>query len=225
MLDDWLNPIPFDLFARDYLRKQPYASPSSARTVMPMFEWGTLERLLSKDPPADVLVLARGQLVDVPTPRTLAEVHALLLKGVGLVIRRAEQVDVGLARLAASFTQSIPGEVHVQLFVTPARTHGFGWHYDDEDVFIVQTAGSKNYFFRDNTVEGHRPSGTEPDFSRVCNEASPMGTARLIPGDWLYIPARWWHVAKCIEESLSISLGISPDRSWLANIKRPKDIE
>jgi ribosomal protein L16 Arg81 hydroxylase len=30
----------------------------------------------------------------------------------------------------------------------------------------------------------------------------------LIGGDWLYIPARWWHGAKCIEDSLSISLGL-----------------
>jgi ribosomal protein L16 Arg81 hydroxylase len=44
-------------------------------------------------------------------------------------------------------TQNIPGEVHVQLFVAPAGTHSFGWHYDDEDVYIVQTEGSKDYFF------------------------------------------------------------------------------
>jgi hypothetical protein len=33
------------------------------------------------------------------------------------VIRRAQQLDVSLARLAASLTQNVPGEVHVQLFV------------------------------------------------------------------------------------------------------------
>jgi 50S ribosomal protein L16 3-hydroxylase len=214
MLDEWLSSMSVGAFARDYLRKNPYASPSSARSAMRVFEWSTLERLLSYHPAADVLVVARGKLVDLPTPRTLPAAHALLAEGVGLVIRRAEQHDPGLAKLAASLTKNIPGEVHVQLFVTPAGTHGFGWHYDDEDVFIVQTSGTKDYFFRDNTVERHRRPGSEPDFALVRDEISPIGTACLIAGDWLHIPSCWWHVAKCIEDSLSISLGVSVDESW-----------
>ena len=46
----------------------------------------------------------------------------------------------------------MPGTAHVQLFVTPAETHGFSWHYDAEEVFIVQTAGVKDYLLRENTV-------------------------------------------------------------------------
>jgi 50S ribosomal protein L16 3-hydroxylase len=186
---------------------------------MPIFGWDTLDQLLTRNPP-DVLVVARGKLLELPTPRRLGEALDLLTSGVGLVIRRAERLDAGVAGLAASVTQHIPGEVHVQLIVTPAGTYGFGWHYDDEDVFIVQTEGSKDYFFRDNTVERQRPPGTAPDFTRFGNEASPVGTARLLAGDWLYIPARWWHAAKCIEDSLSISLGIFPDTSWLASIDK-----
>ena len=111
----------------------------------------------------------------MPAPKTLAEVRALLLEGVGLVIRRAQQLDACLARLAASLTQNIPGEVHVQLFVTSAGTHSFGWHYDDEDVFIVQTEGSKDYLFRDNTVETHRPLGAAADLTEFGNEVSAIG--------------------------------------------------
>jgi len=224
MLNEWLSPMPVNLFVRDYLRKQPYASPSSARNIIPTFGWGTLERLLAKQAEADILVIARGKLVQAPTPKTLAEVRALMLQGVGLVIRRAEQHDDGLDKLAASLMRDIPGEVHVQLFVTPAGTHGFGWHYDDEEVFIVQTEGTKDYFFRDNTVERYRLSGAAPDFSRHSHEVSPIGTARLLAGDWLYIPYRWWHVAKCIEDSLSISFGISPEESWLANVDSSANI-
>jgi 50S ribosomal protein L16 3-hydroxylase len=222
MLDEWLNPMPVSLFVRDYLHKQPYASPSSARGATPIFGWDTLERILIKHPP-DILLVARGKLVELPAPQTLAEARALMLAGVGMVIRRAEQHDTGLAKLAASLSQNIPGEVHVQLFVTSAGTHGFGWHYDDEDVFVVQTDGTKDYFFRDNTIEGDRRSGTGADFSRFCDEASPIGTARLIAGDWLYIPSRWWHVAKCIEDSLSISLGLSPDERCLAGINKSEN--
>jgi 50S ribosomal protein L16 3-hydroxylase len=218
MLEEWLNPLKVSLFTRDYLRTQPYASPSSACRAMPIFGWDILDQLLTRNPP-DVLVVARGKLLELPTPKTLSEALDLLTSGVGLVIRRAEKLDAGVAGLAASVTQHIPGEVHVQLIVTPAGTYGFGWHYDDEDVFIVQTEGSKDYFFRDNTVERERPSD-KADFTRFGDEVSPIGTARLLPGDWLYIPARWWHAAKCIEDSLSISLGIFPDPSWLASVNK-----
>ena len=213
MLDEWLNPMPIESFTRDYFRKQPYASPSSALDVVPLFSWGTLDRLLTEHPTADVLVVALGKLLEVPMPRSLADTRALMLGGTGLVIRRAEQHDAGLANLAAALGRNIPGEVHVQLFITPADTYGFGWHYDDEDVFIVQTNGEKDYFFRDNTVERYRPRGAPLDFSRFRDETSSIGSARLIAGDWLYIPSRWWHMAKCTQDSLSISLGLLPNES------------
>ena len=88
MLDEWLSPMTVSLFTRDYLRKQPFASPSSAHTAISAFGWGTLERLLTNDAAADLLVIARGKLVDLPRPKTLAEVLPLLLEGIGLVIRR-----------------------------------------------------------------------------------------------------------------------------------------
>ena len=136
-----------------------------------------------------------------------------------MVIRHGERHDEGIARVATSLPQRIPGAVQAQLFVTPAGTHGFGWHYDDEDVFVVQTSGIKNYYFRDNTVLRDR-SADSADFTQFHGETSPVGSARLIPGDFLYIPARWWHMAKCAEDSLSISLGLSVDESWLADVSR-----
>lgn len=50
-----------------------------------------------------------------------------------------------------------------------------------------------------------------PDFMLVRRETSPIATARLLPGDWLYVPARWWHVATYLEDSLSSSVGVLPD--------------
>lgn len=55
---------------------------------------------------------------------SLGEALDLLASGVGLVIRRAEKIDDGIAGLATSVTQHIPGKVHVQLIVTPAGTYG-----------------------------------------------------------------------------------------------------
>ena len=122
-------------------------------------------------------------------------------------MRRAEQIDPELNELTVAFSKALAGDAHVQLFVTARRTHGFAWHYDDEDVFIVQTAGIKDYYFRENTMLTVGP--TPPfDFSTVSRERSPLQTARLIPGDWLYIPRLWWHMARSVEDALSISVGV-----------------
>jgi ribosomal protein L16 Arg81 hydroxylase len=46
------------------------------------------------------------------------------------------------------------------------------------------------------------------DFRCFREETSPLQTARLFPGDVLYLPALWWHMARCVEDSLSIALGV-----------------
>lgn len=211
MLSEWLHPTPVHDFARDHLGRAPMARPGSASGAVGAFTWEVLGRVLSHDPAPDLVVVRKGRALDLPPPRSLDEARALLARGVGFVVRRAECQDAGLAALAGAFARDLPGETHVQLFVTPAGTHGFGWHYDFEEVFIVQTAGAKDYYFRENTVDRSVPVGAQPDFDAYRRESSPMGTVRLIAGDWLYLPARWWHAAKCVEDSLSISLGVFPE--------------
>jgi ribosomal protein L16 Arg81 hydroxylase len=133
-----------------------------------------------------------------------------MARGISTVIRAAEHHDDGLRRLADAYGAALPGEVHVQLYATPAGTHSFGWHYDFEDVFIAQTLGIKDYYLRDNSVARHTRLGETLDFACIRHETTPTMAARLIAGDWLYIPRRWWHLVRCAEDSLSISVGVMP---------------
>jgi hypothetical protein len=205
----WLSPMTIDAFVADVLGRAPIARPGTAARWIDRFDRAVLDRILAH-PEVDAVAVARGGLVERPIPRTSDATSAMLGDGVGLALRHGERFDPGLAVLGADLAEELPGAIHVQLFVTPARTHGFGWHFDEEDVFIVQTAGIKDYYFRENTVES-RAAGAGADFARVRDERSAIATARLAPGDFLYLPARWWHVAACVEESLSISVGAFPD--------------
>ena len=54
--------------------------------------------------------------------------------------------------------------------------YGFSWHYDFEDVFIAQTDGAKEYFFRENTVD-LQTRGGQPDFTRVRDEVTPIASS------------------------------------------------
>jgi 50S ribosomal protein L16 3-hydroxylase len=208
MLAQWLAPVDLSTFLQHTLQKQPYAQAGTAAVALPLLQWATLEKVLGSGRPLDVLTVCRGELVDVPRPRSLADVRRLMGVGVSVVVRASEQHDPGLADLARSFREALPGEVHIQLYATPGGSNSYGWHYDFEDVFIAQTAGIKDYFFRENTVAQGTVLGDRLDFTCFRQERTPLFSSRLEPGDWLYIPARWWHLVKCVEESLSISVGV-----------------
>jgi 50S ribosomal protein L16 3-hydroxylase len=211
MLDDWLAPNDVDWFIANCFGHTPYAAPGVARNALPLFEWRTLDAVLASPLPADVLTVASGRLVDVPRPCSVAAARRLMNAGVSVVVRAAERHDDRLRALAASFERQLPGEVHVQLYATPPRTHSYGWHFDFEDVFIAQTMGVKDYYFRANTVARDAVLGQRLDFSAVTREVSPLFSTRLCAGDWLYIPATWWHFVVCAaEDALSISVGVMP---------------
>jgi 50S ribosomal protein L16 3-hydroxylase len=208
MIPDWLAPSERLAFLRDSFGRRPYARAGAARAAIPLLSWATFDNLLRSPLAPDVIAVAAGRLANVPVPRSARDVRALITSGVSTVIRRSERHDRGLLRLAHAFAAALSGEVHVQIYATPAGTHSYGWHYDFEDVFIAQTLGIKDYYMRDNTVARHTQLGETIDFACIRQEKSQICEARLIAGDWLYIPQRWWHFVRCIEDSLSISVGI-----------------
>ena len=216
MIGDWLGQTTLADFRTQYLQRAPLACPSTGLASVRKLDWQVLARVLVADPQPDVLVVAGGKRLDVPAPRSLADLAALFAAGIGLCLRHTERCDPGLGAIAAEFEREL-GSAQVQLFVTPPGTHGFSWHYDDEDVFIVQTLGTKDYFFRQNTVTGSQLAHGSV-FQRFSEERSPILAATLVPGDFLYIPARWWHMAECGagDPALSISVGVRPRGAVLA---------
>lgn len=208
MLAEWLAPLDVETFRRSKLHRSAWALPHSARGALAVLDWNVLDEVLGANPPPDVIVCARGDMLPLPAPRDLVELRAYMRMGIGLCMRHTQRCHPRLATLAAEFEATLPGTVQVQIFVTPGETHGFGWHYDAEDVFIAQVAGVKDYYVRENTVEASTPFPPR-DFMGYHAETSPLQTATLVPGDFLYIPARWWHMAVCREDSLSISVGVT----------------
>lgn len=213
MLSTWLKDTSVGEFRASHLGRAPLARPGGAAGSVGVFEWSTVDRILRRADGLDGLVVRGGRELDVSLPRDLEALRSLFERGLGLVIRGAERLDEGLAALAGAFARDLPGVVHLQLFVTAAGTNGFGWHYDTEEVFIVQTAGVKTYYFRENTVAPDPRPGPRQDFTRVREETSPPMACTLAAGDWLYLPRGWWHVAKAEEDSLSVSIGVSRQSS------------
>src|SRR5687768_1040489 len=126
MFPQWLAPHDPSRWTATYLQKQPYAQPGAAQSALPLLTWETLDGVLRSPLPLDVMTVSGGRMVDVPCPRSLADARALMSQGVSTVVRASERHDPALATLAASFGNVLPGETHIQLYLTPGGTNSYG---------------------------------------------------------------------------------------------------
>lgn len=188
---------------RAWGERRPHAEPFAARAAVPLMGWETLERVLAGR--ADLLLADRGSEIGGAPPRSLQEARRCLDAGVSIVVRRAHDRDPALSRLALAFARQFAATVHIQVFVTPADHQTFGWHYDDEHVFLLQTLGCKQYWFCRNTVV---LDTSRSDFGDFARERSPLMSATLRAGDLLYLPRGTWHKAQAVQESMHLSVGV-----------------
>lgn len=210
MIGSWLGPLSREAFFREHFQRAPLAQPALGRAAVGLLNWDTVARLVAAR--ADMLLVRNSTLRREEAPETFEEVQALFRDGWSVVLRHCEQHDPALRVLGEMFARELPGQVVVQVYATPANFHSFSWHYDVEDVFIAQTAGTKDYFLRENTVNPRPKLQSMPKDMQYERETTPTVGATLIAGDCLYIPRGWWHVATAREDSLSISVGVlSPD--------------
>jgi 50S ribosomal protein L16 3-hydroxylase len=194
-------------FIENFFLRQPFSLPARAAPWAALGDWNTLETILAS-PTADVLVAKQGQRWEGSRAPTFAEARELFDAGHTVLARHAERCHSGIAQLASEFEAEFLASVDVHLYYTPAGQHGFGWHYDAEDVFILQASGDKEYSFRKNTVNPWPLVETLPDDMQYQREIMPLGRCLLAAGDWLYLPHGWWHKAEARCDCVSLAVGV-----------------
>jgi ribosomal protein L16 Arg81 hydroxylase len=217
--------LPAATFVECYFQQLPIAMPGGAEHVAPL---GTLEVLdtIAGNPDAKVKRSRRGEWWPNDARPTSDELRDSLANGWTIFVRHAERYYAPLGELADEFREAFQAPIDIQFFCTPAATEGFGWHYDVEDVFILQTQGSKKYRLRKNTVNPWPLVETTPDDLSYEAERSLVMECLLKAGDWLYIPPGYWHAAEAEELSISLSVGImSPTAIDVLELLRPMLVE
>jgi ribosomal protein L16 Arg81 hydroxylase len=194
-------------FVRENYLKLPYAEPGGCKGLTHLGAWEVIEHILAR-PDVDALLGRAGQRYDGAWPADVRQLRALLAEGYTLGIRHAERHHAGLAELAEGFRRDFLAPINVHLYCTPAEHPGFGWHYDAEEVFILQTQGGKEWWLRKNTVNPWPLVETIPADMRYEREIMPALRCTLLAGDWLYIPAGYWHRTQAGAESISLSVGV-----------------
>jgi ribosomal protein L16 Arg81 hydroxylase len=194
-------------FLENYFLRLPYAEPKGAQELTQRGGWEIIAASL-KAPDADVMVVKAGERWAESRTPSVEEAKSLYAKGYTLLVRHAERQDAELQNLAQGFAREFLAPVDVHLYATPAEAFGFGWHYDVEDVFILQLEGTKEYSLRKNTVNPWPVLDNMPHDLRYERELMPMMKCELAAGDWLYIPHGYWHRGTSKTDSISLAVGI-----------------
>jgi 50S ribosomal protein L16 3-hydroxylase len=206
-LTRWLGERPLSDFIEENYLRLPFSGAGGGAADCELGSWETLGRVLAGEK-VDSLVVRDGRRVEAPSPKNREEAEALTREGCTILVRNAQRHDAALADLARGFERDFCGPVNIHIYATPADRFGFGWHYDAEEVFILQTVGAKEYSLRKNTVNPWPLEETLPADMHYEREIMPLVRCLLRPGDWLYIPCGYWHKAEAKETSISLAVGV-----------------
>jgi len=207
LLQTLLGPDAWQHFTRDHRGKQPFAMQRVAAEILEQCDWDHLGETLAAHA-ADVLVVRRGEDLAMAPPRSLADLHGLFGRDTGIVLRHAELVSDRVRAICTAIAEDVPGNQRATVIATPENTHSLAWHFDAEELFIVQLAGWKTHHLRANTVVPPPLIPSGHNLAAYPLETSPLRVVELHPGDLLYVPSGWWHMARARHTSLSISIGV-----------------
>jgi 50S ribosomal protein L16 3-hydroxylase len=209
-LEQLFSGYPLERFIDQFLHRLPIALPEAAEPFCSWGQWDILSDIL-KAPDNDVMVVRANEQYTGNLPRNSTEAQVLAEKGYTLLVRHAERHHTGIAKLADEFSRVFCAPVDAHIYATPSNQYGFSWHYDAEDVFILQLTGEKTYGLRKNTVNPWPLEETLPHDMQYGRELMPLMQVKLNAGDMLYIPCGYWHrgvVGESSETAISLAIGV-----------------
>jgi 50S ribosomal protein L16 3-hydroxylase len=210
VLSQLLGQFPLERFLGEHFTRLPFSSAGGAGAFTKLLDWSVVEEIIAANKSV-LRIVQDGRVIRDYVELKFSEARDHHAQGHTLLLRYAEKSHLALAELARDFAHSFHTPVDIQLYCTPGGHNAFGWHYDVEEVFIIQTQGSKQYTIRPNTVHPNPLISSIPKNQGYEQETTDLAiNVTLAAGDWLYIPSGWWHVAKTQAESMHISIGLMP---------------
>ncbi|MQS13042.1 cupin [Streptomyces kaniharaensis] len=225
MLDaaSWAARLGGDSFLAQTFNRSYAVIPGQATDVAGLLSWDDLNTILATqrlEPPrlrlsldGEMLPLHRYAL-PVTTRRSVtwhrfqpAELHARLAEGASLVLDSIEKIHPPIGAAAEGLERFLGTLVQVNAYASWTEKEGFGTHWDDHDVVVVQMYGAKRWRL-------YGPTREAPTFRDVESpdtpEGEPVADIVLTAGDVLYLPRGWWHAVAADQgsESLHLTFGL-----------------
>jgi ribosomal protein L16 Arg81 hydroxylase len=210
VLQELLGQVPVSEFLQRTFSRVPFAMPDRAGHYTTHFTEADFAGMVEHTG-ATLRVVRNGRMVQDNAKLSWSEAQDFHRRGHTLLVRHAEKASPKVQAIAKAFATFFHAPVDIQVYLTPNHNQAFGWHYDLEEVFIIQVRGCKEYTLRQNTLNPLPVWDNMPTDLGFEHETSRLRmTCRLEAGDWLYIPSGWWHVARTQAESIHLSIGIMP---------------
>ncbi|WP_328790452.1 JmjC domain-containing protein [Streptomyces sp. NBC_00273] len=226
MLDaaSWAGRLGGDTFLAQTYHRSYAHFPGTADTAG-LFSWDDLNRIIATQrlEPPRLRLSVDGEMVPlhryaIPTTNRRAvtwsriqpaDFHAQLKDGASLVLDAVEKIHPVVGAAAEGLERFLGTSVQANAYASWTDREGFGLHWDDHDVVVVQVHGSKRWRLYGSTREA-------PTFRDVESPERPQGDPVadivLAPGDVLYLPRGWWHAVTADQgtESLHLTFGMVP---------------
>jgi 50S ribosomal protein L16 3-hydroxylase len=208
ILAELLEPTPLESFLGRHLRKEPFALPYKASPFCNLINWQLISEILPQHDNCWLVRNGRLSQKDADGKLTLNQAKDAFKNGETLLIRNSEKAHQQINTIAQDFRDLFKAPIDVQIYCTPGGHEGFDWHYDLEDVFVIQSVGEKEFYLRKNKFKIGKSvvlPKTTAELALLCD--GPEIRCTLKAGDWLYIPAGYWHKARALTDSFHFSVG------------------
>ena len=210
LVEELVRPLSLKQFLNSHFQRAPFAAPFAAQNFRNLIDWPLLKDILATNHD-DCWLVKNG------FKHPLSAIGSGLLdfrvaqqefsRGYSIVVRHAEKAHPKLNLIAESFYQQFKKPIDIQLYCTPSGNEGFDWHYDIEDVFVIQSKGEKEFRLKNNTVNPN-PRFMPHDLRFSEERTKTEIRCWLKSGDWLYIPKGYWHKAQALTDSFHLSVGV-----------------
>ncbi len=247
-LEDLLRPVTPDQFRAEYVGRKPLHIPAAGDgRKAGILTWADLNRLLGQAAlwTADHLRLMRNYVAVPPdqycypvaTPhgevmRPWAQkVEVFLSAGASLIANDVLTVHEPLLKIGETLARTFAANIGANIYCSFQGVQAFGTHFDNHDVVVVQTGGTKVWNLYENRADNpveHLPDDAATRRWFEQSRGPLMQQVTMQAGDVLYLPRGWYHDALATDgPSLHVTFAITPlhGRTLLAllNIEAMKD--
>src|SRR5215468_5430289 len=215
-----LRPLDPTVFLGEHWARRPAVLRDTRDRWAGLFDEDALVRCIARQGQARAASRTRD---DAHVERVIRpdEARASLAAGETLCASAIDSFDDRLASFLARLGARIafPGPLLFNCYLSPDGA-GFGTHFDNHSVFILQLEGAKHWRYSATpAVEFPTENIIVPAHGEIAVPRPAEAVARpdersfvetlLEPGDVLYLPAGTWHRARAVGRSLALTLMVS----------------
>lgn len=133
--------------------------------------------------------------------------------GATLVLQSLHRSYPPLVGFCRELADELGHPTQCNAYVTPPGSQGFAAHHDTHDVFILQVDGRKRWNIYPPVhplpLADQSGAGRDDDGRLLADDATPVLSVELEPGDALYLPRGYIHAAETAEDrSIHLTVGI-----------------